>query len=519
MRRFRRTGALVFAVVSAALFATILFADRVVHAALRRHLAGRISPSELQDVLRQSTEAFVGVAFFALLLAALATVLLATLLARPLAELRNRILARARGGAEPLTEATGAEVRGVASAVELYGAEMHQRIDSLRRERDDLALLVSSVSEGILQVGPDGRIVHANPAARMLLGLPGAVRGQSLAALIRNAELRSVLERAATEGIEATCEVNVDDRRLLVAVTPLPPATAPPPSPGALAPRTAPAAPGKPSRANPAAVGAVVAFADLTEIRRLEGVRRDFVANVSHELKTPLTSIRGYVETILGDDLPPELQRQFLGVVQKNAERLHRIVDDLLDLSRLESGGWRPELQQVDPLRIADDVWTTCRDVAERRQIRYETQGQPRPVFADPAGLRQILANLLDNAVRYTNDGGRITVLFRAPGSATHDAPHSTTASEPGSMSAPEADPAGYVTIEVQDDGSGIPQDALPRIFERFYRVDPARSRADGGTGLGLAIVKHLAERMGGDVTALSELGKGTTVRLRLPAA
>jgi two-component system, OmpR family, phosphate regulon sensor histidine kinase PhoR len=375
------------------------------------------------------------------------------------------------------------------------------------------------VSEGILQIGPDGRIVHANPAARMLLGLPGAVRGQSLAAMIRNVELRSVLERAASDGIEATCEVNVEDRRLLVAATPLAPPSAPPPSPGTLASRPAPGAPVGTWRSAAAAVGVVVAFTDLTEIRRLEGVRRDFVANVSHELKTPLTSIRGYVETILGDDLPPELQRQFLGIVQKNAERLHRIVDDLLDLSRLESGGWRPQLQQVDPLRIADDVWTTCRDIAERRQIRYETQGQPRPVFADPAGLRQILANLLDNAVRYTNDGGRITVLFREPGSATHDAPHSTTASEPGSMSAPEADPAGYVTIEVLDDGSGIPQDALPRIFERFYRVDPARSRADGGTGLGLAIVKHLAERMGGDVTALSELGKGTTVRLRLPAA
>jgi signal transduction histidine kinase len=240
---------------------------------------------------------------------------------------------------------------------------------------------------------------------------------------------------------------------------------------------------------------------------RLEGVRRDFVANVSHELKTPLTSIRGYVETLLSDDLDPAMRRQFLEVIHKNADRLHSIVEDLLDLSRIESGGWRPELADVGTGQIVSDVWDSLADRATQRGIAFEPPEIDATVRADRSALRQILSNLFDNALRYTAPGGRIRVrVFEGSGSGNGGAPRTATGD-------------GFVTIEVGDNGTGIPTDALPRIFERFYRVDPARSRAEGGTGLGLSIVKHLVESMDGDVSASSELGKGTTIRVRLPSA
>jgi signal transduction histidine kinase len=283
----------------------------------------------------------------------------------------------------------------------------------------------------------------------------------------------------------------VDDRRLLVAARPIehgPPASPPPEA--AFRPTS-----------GSVRLPVVVAFADLTELRRLEGVRRDFVANVSHELKTPLTSIRGYVETLLGDpDLPADMRDQFLDVIHKNAERLQGIIDDLLDLSRLESGGWRPNLIRLDPSSLVRDVWAGFEPRATLQKVEFVVAGESAPVLADAGGLRQVLTNLYDNALRYTHAGGRITA---------------SVTSLPHANGGPGTD---RVAIDVIDTGSGIPGDALPRIFERFYRVDPARSRAEGGTGLGLSIVKHLVESMGGDVRADSELGKGTTVRLRLPA-
>src|SRR5690606_22078148 len=215
-------------------------------------------------------------------------------------------------------------------------------------------------------------------------------------------------------------------------------------------------------------------------------------------------------ETLLGDpDLPDDMQQQFLGVVQKNAERLHHIVDDLLDLSRLESGGWRPELHDVNALDVIEDVWASCAEHARERRITFVPPAQQTVVRADPGGRRQALTNLFDNAVRYTPDNGRIEVRAVPVHANGSTPPHPD----------PEGARKGYIAFEVRDTGAGIPSDALPRIFERFYRADPARSRAEGGTGLGLSIVKHLVESMGGDIAAESVLGKGTTIRFRLPAA
>jgi signal transduction histidine kinase len=455
---------------------------------MAEYAVGRLASgggATFNEVLADLRVAFAVLAVLALLSAFLVAFLLGGRLGRQLRRLRTESTARSRGERTSMTRTGVAEVQAAAGAIDLLATELEKRCDALAFERDELALLLNSVSEGILQVDAEGRIVHANPAARTLLGLRGTGGRQPVAALVRNAELREVIERAADGANVPACEVTLDDRRLLVAARPLG---------------------GVQLGEGESLVGAVVAFTDLTEIRRLEGVRRDFVANVSHELKTPLTSIRGYVETLLSDELPLDMQRQFLEVIQKNAERLHGIVDDLLDLSRLESGGWRPEIQRVDALDVVQDVWNGLRDRVGRKSIEFAPLGEPVAVLADPAGLRQVLSNLLDNAIRYTPSGGRITARV-ARISEGPDTPASNGAAP------------GWVMLEIRDTGSGIPRDALHRIFERFYRVDPARSRAEGGTGLGLSIVRHLVESMGGDVAAESELGKGTTLRVRLPAA
>jgi two-component system phosphate regulon sensor histidine kinase PhoR len=366
------------------------------------------------------------------------------------------------------------DVDALSSALDLIGGEVRARTAAVTRDRDELERLIDSVAEGIIQLDAGGRIVRVNRAARGLLKLPAGADAQPIASLVRGAELRNLLARiVAGEEVDA-CEISFDgDRRILVLATPM--------------------------RRNDVSAGCVVVFIDLTELRRLEVVRRDFVANVSHELKTPLTSICGYAETLLEDDVPAEIRHRFTRVIKENADRLQHIVDDLLDLSRIESGKWSPQIAPVDVGALAEDVWMEFLQRAAEKKVTFSVDDAARPaVLADPEALRQVFVNLYDNALRYSSHGGSISVSVRVEDGRAAPAP---------------------VTIIVRDNGAGIPIDALPRVFERFYRADPARSRAEGGTGLGLSIVKHLLESMGGDVRADSELGRGTAIRFRLPAA
>jgi two-component system phosphate regulon sensor histidine kinase PhoR len=233
-------------------------------------------------------------------------------------------------------------------------------------------------------------------------------------------------------------------------------------------------------------------FHDVTEIRRLEGMRRDFVANVSHELKTPLTAIRGFAETLRAGDVPLAQQQAYLDVILRHAERLARLIDDILELSRIEGRQQPFSPGEVDVARIATLLLRDMQPQLEARHIQAELAPGARGVaFADRRAVEQILSNLLDNAIKYTEEGGRIQVRVAESGS--------------------------QLRIEVQDDGIGIPPADLPRVFERFYRVDKARSRDLGGTGLGLAIVKHLAQAQGGEVSARSVPSEGSTFQVVLP--
>jgi signal transduction histidine kinase len=317
------------------------------------------------------------------------------------------------------------------------------------------------MGEAVLALTEDARVSRANQAAIDLLNFPKPVGRAPVGTLVRQPGLRKLLESAVVQSFSAE-EVNLGDRNLLV------------------------------SARSTEGGGAVVTFVDVTEIRRLETVRRDFVANASHELKTPLTAMRGFAETLIDDDLPGELRKQWLNSIRTNTLRLQRLVDDLLDLSRLESGGWKAKTERVELEDLFQDVATHFEETAHRRGVALATRGAAS-VLGDAHGLEQVLRNLVENAFRYTLRGGEISV----------------------SVEVGEDD----ATVSVRDTGTGIPTSALHRIFERFFRVDPARSREEGGTGLGLAIVRHLVHSMGGEAWAESELGQGTTILFSIPLA
>ena len=256
----------------------------------------------------------------------------------------------------------------------------------------------------------------------------------------------------------------------------------------------------------------ILVFHDITELKKLEATRRDFVANVSHELRTPLTAIRGYAETLrTGAVDDPALVVKFVGVIERHSERLGRLIDDLLILSDLELG--RTELQRR-PMALApaiDAALDIVRDRAQRGavEIGRDLPADLPPLYADPDRIEQVLVNLVDNAVKYTPSGGHVSVKAAVavpPGNG-------------GPGSARDANRSAWVEVCVADTGIGVPKHDLPRLTERFYRVDKARSRELGGTGLGLAIVKHIVQAHGGTLQIESEVGRGTCVRVYLPAA
>jgi signal transduction histidine kinase len=380
---------------------------------------------------------------------------------RPIIELRDVARAIAAGELDrrPTLAAPG-EVGDLALALHRMTEQLASRLSALESEDALLNAVIESLDEGIIAVNPRGETVRLNESARRLLGLTAPVPF-SMDLLPQERLMRDAM-RGAMNGIPTEqSELALGDRTLLITARPLPDG------------------------------GAVLAVMDLTTRRRLETIRRDFVANVSHELKTPLTVIGGFAETLRDTELPTEDRQRFLQTIESNTRRMQRIVDDLLDLSRYESGTWVPNIVSNDLSGIVSDAFTAVHRSAEAKGLALIYEGNDRRVDADPTALRQILGNLVENAVRHT-----------ARGSITVGA---------------EPTPDGGVAVSVTDTGSGIPPDHLARIFERFYRVDTARSRDEGGTGLGLAIVRHLVEAHGGSVRAHSVVGQGTTITLHFP--
>ena len=396
-------------------------------------------------------------------LAALAaTWVFATGLVAPLLRLRDvaRGLAAGDLSRRPSLSEPG-EIGELASALHRLAEQLGARIDALSAEDALVNATLESLNEGVLAIDARHRVIRINATGRRLLGvrdeIPFPIDHLPRERVLREA-LTAALGRVDTNAVETT----IGDRILTLTARPL------------------------------AGGGAVIAVFDLTALRRLELVRRDFVANVSHELKTPLTVIGGFAETLLDPDIPAARRQQFAETIRTHAQRMQRVVDDLLDLSRIESGGWVPNAAWVDVRALVPEATAAAAAVAARRHVVLDVaidSGAER-VYADATALRQIIGNLADNAARHT-EAGTVTVFTEASDSGTW--------------------------IGVRDTGSGIRAEHLPRIFERFYRVDPGRSRDVGGTGLGLAIVRHLVEAHGGRVHADSTPGAGTTIAAFFP--
>ena len=370
----------------------------------------------------------------------------------------------------PLPDADD-ELGALGRSLGITAAQLRDLVDRLSVESAQREAILSSMVEGVLAVDSNLRITFANASFARAVGAPNPIPARMpLVELVRHAELREVLTRvlATGESVKRRMQVPAADRIFEVQAAPL---------------------------ASGTVRGAIAILHDITDLERLERIRRDFVANVSHELRTPLTAIRGYAETLLEGALEDqENNRRFLEIIKAHAIRLNNIASDLLTLSDLESGKARPEPEPVSVRAAVESAIRTLESEARLRGVHLHCgRMDDVQVLADRIQIEQALVNLLDNAVKFNRPSGEVLLEITRNGE-------------------------GRVKITLTDTGIGIPHDDLPRIFERFYRVDKARSREVGGTGLGLSIVKHIIERANGTVSVESQLGKGSTFTLLLPA-
>jgi two-component system phosphate regulon sensor histidine kinase PhoR len=388
---------------------------------------------------------------------------------------------------------------GLAAAMNETAARLAHTIGSLDGERNRSSAILRSMVEGVAVIDAQERLIFSNRAFSEILNLdPASIEGRHLIEVVRNSELLGLIRRAlrGEEGLQSDIAMGIVQlQSFAVTATPVKALESTPP--GAVA---SPAESGfgdaKQLREREKPSGAVVVLHDVTELRRLERVRQDFVANVSHEFKTPLTAIQGFAETLLAGALDdPRNNRRFLEIIREHAARLARLTDDLLKLARIEAGKLEVEFLSVRPMELVERCAETALLQANQKQIALEMDIPPDlPAIRGDSGLlTDVLQNLLDNAIQYTPAGGRIGV--------------SATAG------------AREAVIAVVDTGIGIPLVDQERIFERFYRVDAARSREAGGTGLGLSIAKHIVEAHGGRLWVESEVGRGSKFYFSVPLA
>lgn len=349
--------------------------------------------------------------------------------------------------------------------------QLHDRLETIEEEQERLRTILESMAEGVMVVDADGLVGLVNASFRTIFETPPLHAGQTVLELVRHADLQEAVDAVLAGTEVVTRELHLSQPREKV-----------------LAAHLARIRGGK------GRFGVVAVFHDITKIKRLERVRQEFVANVSHELRTPLTSIQGYTETLLRGALDdPATARGFLEVMQRNAQQLAALVEDILTLSRIESSTAPFEVQPCALGTLAAEAMQLMEGVAAKKRIALDA-ARPFPeatIMADRGALLQALTNLLDNAIKYTPEGGKVSLRMGCEN--------------------------GQVWVAVEDTGIGIEPRHLDRIFERFYRVDRYRSRQLGGTGLGLSIVKHIVQAHGGEVTVRSVPRRGSTFTISLP--
>jgi two-component system, OmpR family, phosphate regulon sensor histidine kinase PhoR len=346
-----------------------------------------------------------------------------------------------------------------------------EHAQATRQLENQQTAVFDSMAEGLLLLDHQGRVRLANRAFLRLFNVTADIRSRTILEALRSHELAELIDALGRQN-------QILGRELKLAH----------PSELWLQVNGSSISDGSGGRQ-----GTILVFHDLTRVKHLERTRQEFVANVSHELRTPLSLIKGYIETLLdGAKDNPEIATRFLQTIERNADRLNLLIEDLLSISELESGRVKPNLQVVPLRSVTDKVLADFRTRAEAKQMELVDRVPDLLVRSDPARLEQVVCNLIDNAIKYGRGEGHI-VITASPA------------------------PASQVEVSVQDDGPGIPPESLERIFERFYRVDKARSREQGGTGLGLSIVKHIVQSHGGRVWATSEAGRGATFHFTLP--
>jgi len=364
------------------------------------------------------------------------------------------------------------ELSDLAGSMNRTAKELDLTIQTLTEERNQSAAVLASMEEGVAVIGRDQCVVYCNRAfCRAMDVAESDWHGRPVMELIRYPDLVSFVQKVPTveEAIHGEVVVgSIRTRSFAITAAPV--------------------------RSDGATTGAVMVLHDISEIRRLERARRDFIANISHEFKTPLTAIQGFAETLLGGALDDEKNRErFLQIIRDHALRLSRLTEDLLKLAQIEAGQLPYDARFITFAEVVHPCMDTARVKAEQKNlvINADCPRDLPKLYGDLQAFHEILENLLDNAIRYTSAGGKITVCSAVEGNE--------------------------IVISVSDNGIGIPTVDQERIFERFYRADAARSRESGGTGLGLAIVKHLVEAQGGRITVESEVGSGSTFRVILP--
>lgn len=411
------------------------------------------------------------------LLASLAVAWVVEPVTRSVAEMREAFRRMSQGNMGLRVPVRSRDEMGdLAAHFNAMAERLESSIEELTSRKKEMEAVLTGMADGVIALDREGRVMLANPAAEAVVGMSRErMLGQHLLSVVRHHELEHVVMETLASGQARQLETTFlapKEATMQVSITPI--------------------------TAAPRLEGVVLVFHDITDLRRLERMRSDFVSNVSHELRTPLTSIKGFIETLLETPVEDkETYRHFLEIARQETDRLSRLIDDLLDLSRLESKRVEPKWQVMPLAPVVDRVMAMLESKAKSRQVELSAHlpANLPPAYADPDMVGQVLINLVDNAVKYTGAGGQVQVRAAvAPG---------------GDM----------LQVSVRDTGIGIPPEHLGRIFERFYRVDKARSRALGGTGLGLSIVKHTLERLGGSISVQSEVGKGSTFTFTLPRA
>ena len=396
-------------------------------------------------------------------------------ISRPIEEMEIGARQFADGNLEhSLAIPASAELAGLAEAMNNMAAELDWKVKSAFAQRNEIQTILASMVEGVIAISPNDRIINMNQAAANILETNAiGEKRRGLQEIIRNTAMEQLIRKSRATEKPTSGDIvyrKSGEKTLHLQCAPL-------------------------KGADNIRVGTLLVINDVTQLRLLENMRRDFAANVSHEIKTPLTAIKGFVETLKHHAIEdPDEHTRFLDIIERHVIRLTNIIEDLMKLSVIEQDAMQKEIDSrtvtlIDVLRSAMDA---CRDAARTGAITLHLECDPEiEIHADPSLLEQAVVNLLDNAIKYSDPDGEVILAV--------------------TLSGPE------VVIDIKDTGIGIMKKHLPRLFERFYRVDKARSRQLGGTGLGLAIVKHIAQAHGGHLSVESAVGKGSTFSIHLP--